>query len=438
MSLRLRTALVGIIIAAVSSSAAALSSYFLLAARIETNVNGSLATVSSFFLDEVRRSPFADPVAGQDLGAYSVQAVDRDGKQLPISGINLPVARRDIEVALGRVGHYVRDESIQGATWRIRTTSTRYGAIQVALNYKTATADLATVRLLSLTIGLVVASAGGVASWIVTRRALAPLRELTGAVEDVAAGELDVEVEGGGSSEVQRLAGAFNRTIAALRQSRAEQRRIVQDVGHDLRTPLTSLLNNVTILGRHQLDEAERAQVLQDLGLEVRTLKQLVDEIVDAASGAHTAEEPEDHDLFERVEGIVMREARRHDREITIVGERLKDGIVASIQPQAFDRAVGNLVGNAVKYSDGPIEVSLRIDGKRAWVEVSDRGVGLQGADPRLLFQRFWRADSARSSSGSGLGLAIVKEIAERHRGDTSARDREGGGAVIGFSVATD
>lgn len=438
MSLRLRTALVGIIIAAVSSAAAALSSYFLLAARIETNVNGSLATVSSFFLDEVRRSPFADPVAGQDLGAYSVQAVDRDGKQLPISGINLPVARRDIEVALGRVGHYVRDELIQGSTWRIRTTSTRYGAIQVALNYKTATADLATVRLLSLTIGLVVASAGGVASWIVTRRALAPLQELTGAVEDVADGELDVEVEGGGSSEVQRLAGAFNRTIAALRQSRAEQRRIVQDVGHDLRTPLTSLLNNVTILGRHQLDEAERAQVLQDLGLEVRTLKQLVDEIVDAASGAHTAEEPEEHDLIERVEGIVMREARRHDREIMIVGERLRDGIVAPIQPQAFDRAVGNLVGNAVKYSDGPIEVSLRIDGKRVWVEVSDRGVGLQGADPRLLFQRFWRADSARSSSGSGLGLAIVKEIAERHRGDTTARDREGGGAVIGFSIAID
>jgi len=438
MSLRLRTALVGIIIAAVSSAAAALSSYFLLAARIETNVNGSLATVSSFFLDEVRRSPFADPVAGQDLGAYSVQAVDRGGKQLPISGINLPVAKRDIEVALGRVGHYVRDETIQGSTWRIRTTSTRYGAIQVALNYKTATADLATVRLLSLTIGLVVASAGGMASWIVTRRALAPLQELTGAVEDVAAGELDVEVEGGGSSEVQRLAGAFNRTIAALRQSRAEQRRIVQDVGHDLRTPLTSLLNNVTILGRHQLSEAERAQVLQDLGLEVRTLKQLVDEIVDAASGAYTAEEPEEHDLFERVGGITMREARRHDREITIAGGRVGGEIVVSIQPQAFDRAVGNLVGNAVKYSDGPIEVSLRVEGRHVWVEVSDRGVGLQGADPRLLFQRFWRADSARSSSGSGLGLAIVKEIAERHRGDTMARDREGGGAVIGFSVAID
>lgn len=436
MSLRLRTALVGIVIAAVSSGAAALSSYFLLAARIETNVNGSLATVSSFFLDEVRRSPFADPETGQDLGAYSVQAVDRDGKRLPISGVNLPVAQRDIEVALGRVGHYVRDERIGGATWRIRTTSTRYGAIQVALNYNTATADLGTVRLLSFMIGLTVAVAGAVASWVVTRRALAPLGELTGAVEHVAAGELDVEVDGGGSSEVRRLAGAFNRTIAALRQSRAEQRRIVQDVGHDLRTPLTSLLNNVTILRKHQLDEGERSQVLEDLGSEVRTLKRLVDEIVDVASGAHTEEEFEVCDLLERLQQVGDHESRRHERNITVTS--ISGNLSARIQPQAFDRAVGNLIGNAVKYSQAGIEVTLRNEDGHAWIEVADRGIGLQGAEPELLFQRFWRADSARSSSGTGLGLAIVKEIAERHQGSTLAREREGGGAVIAFSVRLD
>jgi len=436
MSLRLRTALIGIVIAVVSSGAAALSSYFLLAARIETNVNGSLATVSSFFLDEVRRSPFADPETGQDLGAYSVQAVDRDGKRLPISGVNLPVVQRDIEVALGRVGHFVRDERIGGATWRIRTTSTRYGAIQVALNYNTATADLGTVRLLSLMIGLTVAAAGAVASWVVTRRALAPLGELTGAVEHVAAGELDVEVDGGGSSEVRRLAGAFNRTIAALRQSRAEQRRIVQDVGHDLRTPLTSLLNNVTILRKHQLDEGERSQVLEDLGSEVRTLKRLVDEIVDVASGAHTEEEFEVCDLLERIQQVGDHESRRHERNITVTS--ISGKLSACIQPQAFDRAVGNLIGNAVKYSQADIEVSLRSEDGHAWIEVSDRGIGLQGVNPELLFQRFWRADSARSSSGSGLGLAIVKEIAERHKGSTLAREREGGGAVIAFSVRMD
>lgn len=434
MSLRLRTALVGIIIAAVSASGAAFSSYFFLAARIETNINSSLSTVSSFFLDEVRRSPFADPVAGQDLGAYSVQAVDRDGKRLLISGTPLPVVRRDIEVALGRVGYFFHDEIIGGETWRIRTTSTRYGAIQVALNYNTATADLETVRALSMTIGLVVAVVGGLVSWIITRRALEPLQELTGAVESVAGGELDVEVKSGGSSEVRRLAGAFNRTIAALRQARAEQRRIVQDVSHDLRTPLTSLLNNVTILRKHQLEEGERQQVLEDLSSEVLTLKRLVDEIIDAASGAYTEEEFVEDDLDEILGEIVLREARRHDRNISYVGSGKP--VRARIQLQAFDRAVGNVIGNATKYSSGDIEVHLKVTNSLAFVEVADRGIGLQGADPELLFQRFWRADSARSSSGgSGLGLAIVKEVAERHKGSTFARDREGGGAVIGFTI---
>lgn len=434
MSLRLRTALVGIIIAAVSAGGAAFSSYFFLATRIETNVNSSLTTVSSFFLDEVRRSPFADPVAGQDLGAYSVQAVDRDGKTLLISGTPLPVIKRDIEVALGRVGYFFHDETIRGETWRIRTTSTRYGAIQVALNYNTATADLETVRALSMTIGLVVAVVGGLVSWIITRRALEPLQELTGAVESVAGGELDVEVKSGGSSEVQRLAGAFNRTIAALRQARAEQRRIVQDVSHDLRTPLTSLLNNVTILRKHRLEEEERQQVLEDLSSEVLTLKRFVDEIIDAASGAHTEEEFVEEDIDELLGEIVLREARRHDRNISYTGSQKP--VRALIQPQAFARAVGNVIGNAAKYSQGDIEVHLEAANNLASIKVADRGIGLQGADPELLFQRFWRADSARSSSGgSGLGLAIVKEVAERHKGGTIAGDREGGGAVIGFSI---
>lgn len=433
MSLRLRTALVGIIIAVVSASGAALSSYFLLASSIESGVNNDLATVSSFFLDEVRRSPFADPVSGQDLGAYTVQAVDQNGKRLPISGIDLPVGKRDIDVALGRVGYYVRDVEINGATWRIRTTSTRYGAVQVALNYNTATAALETVRAIAAAIGLLVAIGGAVVSWIVTRRALEPLQELTGAVERVAEGELDVEVaDSGGSTEVSRLATAFNRTIGALRQSRAEQRRIVQDVGHDLRTPLTSLMNNVSLLRKHQLDESEYQQVLEDLSGEVRALKQLVDEIIDVASGASTEEDYHRCDPAAVVEEIAAQGSRRYEREIRFAGEHCS----ALIQPRAFERAVGNLIGNAVKYSNDAIDVVVRVEPGCVWVEVSDRGVGLQGADPQLLFQRFWRADSARSSDGTGLGLSIVQDIATRHGGQTSAADRPGGGATIGFSVS--
>ncbi len=433
MSLRLRTALVGIIIAVVSASGAALSSYFLLAARISSDVDSDLATVSSFFLDEVRRSPFADPVKGQDLGAYSVQAVDRNGKILPVAGIELPVVERDIQVALGRVGYYLQDYDINEETWRIRTTSTRYGAIQVALNYDRATEALVAVRAIAVAIALLVATGGAFVSWIITRRATAPLYDLTAAVERVAEGELDVEVSGTGSSEVNRLAGAFNRTMAALRRSRTEQKRIVQDVGHDLRTPLTSLLNNITILKKHQLDKEEYDQVVDDLSSEISTLKRLVDEIIDVASGSSFEEDPEEMDLKVLVMDITLRSRRRYEREVDFSAG---DGsCMALVNIQAIERAVNNLIGNAMKYSQGPVEVKVSKEKELVWIDVLDRGIGLQGVDPQLLFQRFWRADSARSSSGSGLGLAIVQEIANQHGGTTRASERDGGGSCIGFCV---
>jgi two-component system sensor histidine kinase MprB len=437
MSLRVRTALIGIVIAVLASTGAAASSYLFYSKQITEEIDQSLTTVSWFYRDEVRRSPFADPISGQDLGRYAVQAVDENGKTLLVAGTTLPVDKRDIQVALGRVGYDLKNVSMMGSTWRIRTSSTRYGAIQVAVNYDEAIAALGALRYISVLIAFIASLVGAGISWYVTGRAVAPLRDLTRAVEQIAGGELDVEVSSTGSSEVGRLAGAFNTTVAALRRSRAEQRRLVQDAGHDLRTPLTSLLNNIALLRKHRLDPAEEALVLDDLAGEAKTLKTLVDEIIDVASGAGTTDEFYEFDIHELVEEVSAREARRSGRNISVSGT---DTSVTG-QPQSVERAVANLVGNAVKYSQGDIEVdvrrTLRADGTGlVWVEVSDRGVGLQGSSAEQLFERFWRADSARSSDGSGLGLAIVKDIAARHDGQVFARDRDGGGAVIGFSVA--
>jgi two-component system sensor histidine kinase MprB len=104
-------------------------------------------------------------------------------------------------------------------------------------------------------------------------------------------------------------------------------------------------------------------------------------------------------------------------------------------QPKALERAVSNLLENAVKFApDGPIEVVLR-DGR---VEVLDRGPGIGDEDAPRVFDRFHRADSARALPGSGLGLAIVREIALAHDGSVFAEPRPGGGAVVGFTVGPD
>lgn len=432
MSLRLRTALIGILIAVMAAAGAAGASYVFFAQRIDQHVDESLQTVSTFFSDEVRRSPFADPVLGQDLGRYSVQAIDEGGKRLPVSGVELPVTARDQEVAFGRIGHIVVDVPINGDIWRVRTTSTRYGAIQVALNLDDANRTLYTLRWIALGIGTSAALIAGFVSWIVTRRALAPLQELTGAVEAVAGGDLDVVVDGRGSSEVNRLAGAFNATITALRRSRAEQQRLVQNAGHDLRTPLTSITNNIAVLRKHRLDPDDAQVVLTDLATDARALKQLVDEIIDVASGVNPAEALEPCDITDLVRAIATRHARQNGRTITVHGRPIE----AAIQTQAVERAVSNLIGNAVKYSDDAIEVEITAVPGAVWVDVADRGIGLGDSDAELLFQRFWRADAARSSTGSGLGLAIVKDVAERHAGTVRARNRDGGGSVIGFSVS--
>ncbi len=111
------------------------------------------------------------------------------------------------------------------------------------------------------------------------------------------------------------------------------------------------------------------------------------------------------------------------------------DGPVVRGRPQALERAVGNLLENAAKFDadgDDPIEVRVR----RGEITVRDRGPGIAAADISRVFDRFYRADSARGLAGSGLGLAIVHDVATAHGGDVSAGTRPGGGATVGFSVS--
>jgi two-component system sensor histidine kinase MprB len=104
-------------------------------------------------------------------------------------------------------------------------------------------------------------------------------------------------------------------------------------------------------------------------------------------------------------------------------------------QPTALERAVSNLVDNALKFSpaDAPVEVSQR----GGHVEVRDHGQGISPRDLDRIFDRFYRADATRTLRGSGLGLAIVRDVAVRHHGSTFAMNHANGGAVVGFEVPT-
>ena len=300
------------------------------------------------------------------------------------------------------------------------------------------TAFGALARPLLLTLGLVgllgaVAAVGSGAG--VARSGLRPVRELTGVAERIARTEdLTTRIDRGargdpaGDDEVDRLADAFNRMTDALSKARERQARLVADAGHELRTPLTSLRANVELLVRSEmagrpLPADERSSLLGDLVAQLAEFGELVDDVV-----ALAREEPSSPPAPVRLDETVRRaldrvRPRAAGRPVTA---QLLPWLVEEADGDALERAVVNLLDNAVKFSppDGRIDVRLA----QGRLTVDDEGPGVP-EDRRLdAFDRFRRGDDARSLPGSGLGLAIVADAARRHGGTARLETAPGGG----------
>lgn len=361
-----------------------------------------------------------------------VQVIGADGTVYPFTETSLPVTPEDLALASDDDGSVVRDVSSGGEDYRLLTTTlrNRSGAVQVARSLAETNQVLAALRRRIVVASVVVAAAaagiGALLAGGLTRRLL----RLTAAAEHVRdSGSLDVEVPVGGNDETARLGGAFRDMLGALSRSREDQQRLVQDAGHELRTPLTSLRTNVYMLrGDQELDDAARARVLGDIDGETRELTRLVEEVVEVATDRRGDEPEVPVELGSLVERVARRAAQRSGRSVVV--HRISD-VPLHGRPLALERAVGNLIENALKFdeSSGPIEVTC--EGGR--VEVADRGPGIPFEDRDRVFDRFHRADAARSRPGSGLGLAIVRDVVERHGGRVFVADRAGGGAVVGF-----
>jgi two-component system sensor histidine kinase MprB len=283
-------------------------------------------------------------------------------------------------------------------------------------------------------IGLGVLAAAAAAGWLLARRITSRLERLTEAAEEVGVtGRLDVAMPEPGRDEVGRLTATLDTMLGELARSRDDQRRLVQDAGHELRTPLTSLRTNVSVMRRFtELSPAAQRGLLDDVEGETRELTSLVNELVELATDRRADEAPGPVDLADIAEQVADRARRRSGRSIVVHAEP----VTVTGRRAALERAVGNLLDNAAKFdagSDTPIE--LHVDASR--IEVRDRGPGIDPADAPHVFDRFYRATNARSLPGSGLGLAIVHDIADLHGGRAYARARDGGGAVIGFTLGS-
>jgi two-component system, OmpR family, sensor histidine kinase MprB len=205
----------------------------------------------------------------------------------------------------------------------------------------------------------------------------------------------------------------------------------VADAGHELRTPIASLRANIQVLGEAQrLPAHEQESLRNDIVDELDELTALVSDVVELARGsAPEAREASDEVRLDAIVGAAIEKANRRG------GVRFETSLeptVVSGQADRIDRAVGNLLENARKWSPdgGLVEVGLH-DGL---LSVRDHGPGFDPEDLPHVFDRFYRSDRARRLPGSGLGLAIVRQAAEARGGYAEAANAPGGGALLRVS----
>jgi two-component system sensor histidine kinase MprB len=271
-----------------------------------------------------------------------------------------------------------------------------------------------------------------IGSWV-AEKALSPVRRLTRAAEDVArTRDLSVRLDANGDDEIARLGAAFNEMLEALDRSLTAQRRLVADASHEFRTPLTSIRANAELLERGRVRENDQNAVARAVVDQVDELDGLVTDLIELALDGEAAARFEDVRLDELV-GVEVERMGRLAGGVRL--ELTSEPSSVRGDPERLGRAIANVLGNALKWSPEGGSVDVRVS--RGAVVVRDHGPGIDEADLPLVFERFYRAPTARGTPGSGLGLAIVRHVVEAHGGSAEAGNAAGGGAVLTLRLPT-
>ncbi|MFW6695211.1 HAMP domain-containing sensor histidine kinase [Streptomyces sp. MAR4 CNX-425] len=371
----------------------------------------------------------------------TAQIVLADGTACWVQGertIDVTDADRAIAAQTGpRRVEVLHDVTSGGTEWRVRTISgLRLGGQPAAITLARPLTEVTDpLRTLALVLALVAGGGvvgAGAAGLLVARAGLRPVERLTHTVEHIARTEdLAVEIPAEGDDEIARLSRSFNAMTAALATSRGRQQQLIADAGHELRTPLTSLRTNIELLARSEdsgrgLPQEQRRELLGSVTAQMTELAALIGDLQELSRPDAA---PDRAQLaVVALDGIAERAVRRvrlRAPEVEIAAELAPWYVRA--EPAAMERAVVNLLDNAVKFSPagGRVEVDLGGDGL---LRVRDHGPGIPEAELPHVFERFWRSPSARSRPGSGLGLSIVARTVQQAGGTVALRRADGGG----------
>lgn len=291
-----------------------------------------------------------------------------------------------------------------------------------------------------ITLWPALAAAAGVAvvaifgTILLSRRVLRPIGTITGASRRLAAGDLSERVPVRGHDELSVLATSFNSMAESLQASKEQQRNMVADIAHELRTPLANIRGYLEALkdGVIKPDTALFVSLYDEAVLQQRLIDDLQD-LAQAESGTmiyHRAR----LDVAEllntcRTAHATAADGRGVGLEVYVYQRPAVDG-----DPDRLRQVIGNLITNALRATPlgGSVKLRAVTDGDDVVIEVADTGRGIEPDDLAHVFDRFWRADNARSRStgGSGLGLAIAREIVGAHDGSLTVASEVGVGTV--------
>ena len=289
----------------------------------------------------------------------------------------------------------------------------------------------------------VAAAAGGLAillTALLSRRIFRPIESLTRAARAMEAGERDRRVGAAGQDEVGDLARAFDAMADAVARQEELRRRLVADVAHELRAPLTNIRGQIEAMQDGLVSPLPAA--LESLHEETMTLARLADDLQDLALA-------EAGELKMRFEPVLLGEAvgravAAHGGRARSAGVRLEAGVPASLpRVRADERRLGqilrNLVENALAHTaaGGAIALTAEARDGHALVTVADTGSGIAAQDLPRVFERFYRGDESRSrqKGGAGLGLPIVRQMVLGHGGEISIESEPGRGTSVRFTL---
>jgi two-component system, OmpR family, sensor histidine kinase MprB len=433
MTFRLRITLAAAAAVALAVAIASALAYVL----VQDQLRGEVDTSLRHRAEAIAEQPFElerffhgipQPALGGAPGYLQLVRADGEAIRPPSEPLPLPSGKRAVEVAAGQTDQFFNDAHVGDTHVRVITFPVApQFALQIGLSLRSTDDVLGRLQWILFTIAACGTGLAILFGWLVARAALAPVRRLTEATEEITATrDLSRRVPASEHDELGRLGTSFNTMLAALEDSQRAQRQLVADASHELRTPLTSLRTNVELLARGGLPDEERGKALADVSTQLEELTVLVTDVVDLARDGEREYAVEDVRLDVLVADAVER-ARLHAPQVDFRSD-LSPSLVQGV-PERIFRAVANVLDNAAKWSPPGGSVEVRsADGE---LRVRDHGPGIAPEDLPHVFDRFYRSPAARGTPGSGLGLAIVRQVVESHGGTVSAGPAEGGGTVV-------